>query len=121
MNITKQEFETIVKICERAEEMDISAGERITLLMDLENVHHNIGLNLEGLLAADDLNFVHDIVGIQTHINRNTKELEDFFVPRYAQQRDMSINAVIDQAKVKAAEQNEKFDEVKDDIGKEFK
>jgi len=30
-----EEFETIVKICERAEKLGVSAGERITLIMDL--------------------------------------------------------------------------------------
>lgn len=95
MNCTKQEFELIVKICERAEEMKIAPAERMTLIMDLDNTHRSVGLNLEGLLAADDLNFAHDIVGIQNHINRETKELEDFFVPRYARQ---NVEELIDKA-----------------------
>lgn len=116
----KQEFETIVKICERAEKMGISSGERMTLLMDLENVHQNIGLNLVGLLEADELNFAHDIIGIQTHINRNTKELEDFFVPRYAQQKDMNLNSIIDQAKAKASEQKQINATEKSNIEREY-
>lgn len=84
MELIKKDFETIVKICERAEVMGISQGERITLLMDLEHVHKNVGLKLDALLAADDANFAHDVCGIQRHINRTTGELEDFFLPRFA-------------------------------------
>ena len=99
MNATKQEFETIVKICERAETLDIAPKERMTLIMDLENAHASVGLNLEALLAADDLNFAHDVVGIQQHMNRQTKELEGFFVPRYVKQ---DVAALIDSATEKS-------------------
>ena len=40
-------------------------------------------LRLDDLLAADDANFVHDIVGIETHLNHQTFLLEDSFVPRF--------------------------------------
>ena len=102
MKRTKEEFDIIVKICERAENLGIEQKDRLTLIMDIENTHHTMGLNLQGLLEADDLNFKHDIVGIQTHINRDTKELEDFFVPRYATQKDVDINEIIDKAKAAA-------------------
>lgn len=35
----KQEFETIVRIVERAERMGIARGGRITEIMDMENAH----------------------------------------------------------------------------------
>lgn len=108
MNITKKDFETIVKICERAEQLDIAPKERMTLIMDLENTHNSVGLNLEGLLAADDLNFAHDVVGIQNHINRETKVLDDFFVPRFVTQKNMEINAIINDAAERSAEANSK-------------
>lgn len=106
MKCTKEEFEIIVKICERAEAMNIAPKERITLIMDLDNLHADMGLNLEAFLAGDDSNFAHDIVGIQNHMNRSTGKLEDFFVPRYAQQKDFDINAVIDKAKASADKHN---------------
>ena len=104
MKRTKEEFNIIVKICERAENLGIEQNDRLTLIMDIENTHDSVGLNLQGLLEADDMNFKHDIVGIQQHINRDTKELEDFFLPRYATQKEFDINKVIDKAKA-AAEQ----------------
>ena len=41
-------------------------------------------LDLQRLLEADDFNFLHDILGIQRHIDTSTGELRDFFVPRFA-------------------------------------
>ena len=41
-------------------------------------------LRLNDLLNADDSNFAHDICGIQKNINRETREIENFFVPRFA-------------------------------------
>ena len=102
MLCTKEEREIIVKICERAEELGVSQGDRFTLIMDLENTHNTVGLNLEGLLAAENFDFSHDIVGIQAHINRETKELEDFFLPRYAAQENTNIDSIINKAKASA-------------------
>ena len=80
----REEFETIAKICQRAEEMGIARGERITLVMDIENAHKTVGLRLNDWLEADNFNFAHDIIGIQNNMNRTTGELEAFFLPRFA-------------------------------------
>ncbi len=95
----KEEFNIIVKICERAERMNIEAKDRLTLLLDIENTHKHMGLRLQDLLEADDANFAHDIVGIQNHINRETKKLDMYFVPRYAAQKEIDIDSIINKAK----------------------
>lgn len=72
------------------------AGLRLDLRMDLTAVHLNhMALDLDALLNASDLAFIHDVRGIQTHIDRNTGKLtrrsnghiagEDagIFVPRF--------------------------------------
>ena len=41
-------------------------------------------LRLTELLEADDTNFVHDVAGIERHLNRRTFKMEDCFVPRFA-------------------------------------
>ena len=93
----KEECDTIAKICDRAEAMGIVASsanpknKRLTLIMDIDNAHKAIGLQLDKLLEADDLNFAHDVIGIQKHMNRTTGELADFFVPRYAKQDVASL------------------------------
>lgn len=110
----KQEFETIVKIAERAEDMGISAGQRITLIMDLENAHKDVGLNLQELLEADELNFAHDVMGIQAHMNRGTGKLEDFFLPRYAKQ---DVASLVEDAFLRAQEQNNNPSKVDIDKG----
>jgi hypothetical protein len=60
---------------------------RINLIMDLtaaDGENGNDPLDWERLLAADDFNFLHDVGGISRHINRDTGELGNFFVPRFA-------------------------------------
>lgn len=80
----KVEKLTIIEIATRAEEMDLLMFDRMSLIMDIENVHAEIGLKLNELLKADDLNFAHDIVGIQQNIDRQSKKLQNLFLPRYA-------------------------------------
>ena len=58
--------------------------DRMSLIMDIQAAHEQFKLKLDKLLEADDYNFSHDIVGIQQNINRKTKEIENYFLPRYA-------------------------------------
>lgn len=80
----KEEYLKIAKIAERAEKMEALAFDRLSLIMDLQNVHEKVGLRLDELLNADEFNFLHDIVGIQNNMNRETCELENCFSPRYS-------------------------------------
>lgn len=80
----KSRFMTYVKIAQRAEGMGIYKGERINLLMDIENADKAFNLRLEELLNADDANFVHDVIGIVNNIDRRNPTDFNFFVPRFA-------------------------------------
>lgn len=83
--ITREEKLTVFDIVKRADNDGILAVSRLTLSMDIENVHKETPLKLKELLHADTENFTHDIVGIQNNINRETGKLENCFLPRYAQ------------------------------------
>lgn len=61
------------------------ADDPMSLHMDLSAVHMTCPLKLNLLRRADEFNFIHDVCGIQRHLNRATGQLEDFFVPRYAE------------------------------------
>jgi len=85
LTTTRAEVLTIGQIAARA------VAERLTyhahkmdLMMDLEAVHATTPLRLADLLAADRENFSHDICGIQCNIDRETGELQNCFLPRYA-------------------------------------
>jgi len=53
--------------------------------MDVTACHVNgCPLKLQELLEADDFNFSHDIFGIRRHLNRETGQLENCFLPRFA-------------------------------------
>lgn len=82
----KERFLMYVKVAEKAEEMGLYNGERMTLLMDLESADLMFNLRLEDLLNADNFNFAHDVIGIVNNVNRNEFPSKDFslFVPRYA-------------------------------------
>lgn len=57
----------------------------LDVVMDLRACHANGNpLKLQELLDAKDSDFMHDLCGIQRHINRSTGQLEDYFSPRYS-------------------------------------
>lgn len=72
-----------LKIIERAEKLGINFISRLTVFIDLEVADKTFNLRLEEFLNADDMNFIHDFIGIQNNIDRSTKEF-GFFVPRFA-------------------------------------
>lgn len=47
-------------------------------------MHAKVPLRLAEFANADNFNFGHDVAGILGHLNRQTGELEDCFLPRFA-------------------------------------
>lgn len=74
----------IVEIAKRAEEKGLLMFDRMSLIMDIQNAHEQFNLRLNEWLKADDFDFSHDIVEIQQNINRETKKVENCFLPRYS-------------------------------------
>lgn len=53
--------------------------------LDLVACHANgCPMDFAAMLAAGESDFVHDIAGIQRHIDRETGQLRDCFLPRFA-------------------------------------
>lgn len=83
-------FETTAEESEIIARIAVRAGGHIPrpvieINMDVTATHCNgCPLRLQQLLDADDFNFLHDIVGIQIHLNRVTGKLENCFLPRFA-------------------------------------
>lgn len=82
--MTKNEHLLIADIAKRADEKGLLQYDRMSLIMDLNVAHEQFKLDLNGLLNASDVDFAHDINGIQGNINRQTKTVENLFLPRYA-------------------------------------
>lgn len=80
----KEQFELIMAIVKRADEMGLMVFDRLSLSMDLDATNNEFNLRLQEFLEADNFNFAHDIIGIQNNINRATKKIENCFVPRFA-------------------------------------
>jgi len=87
-NNDKATIETMSAIAKRGVELARSINvqyDQMTAIMDIDACHSNGNpLKLQELLEADNFNFRHDIMGIRAHIDRNTGELQDCFVPRYS-------------------------------------
>ena len=84
---SKLETKLINRIANGARAMSADAGHewrKDHAFMDIAACHEKCPLRLNALLQADDFNFAHDVFGINRHLNRETYELEDCFVPRYA-------------------------------------
>lgn len=85
---TKTDAQKILKLAQRASKMAGPLSVKYPIMeadMDLTACHLNgCELNLDGLIAADDFNFSHDLFGIRRHINRSTGKLEGCFLPRFA-------------------------------------
>lgn len=77
-------FNTLAKICTRAEKLGISKGTRMTAMLDLNLADKHWHLRLQEWLAAPDFDFIHDFVGIQNHIDRINKTFDNRFLPRFA-------------------------------------
>lgn len=76
--------QTITKIVKRARSLNKKV-DGLSLRMDLTAAHANgCPMDFDRLLEADDFNFLHDIYGISRHINRETGELMNCFLPRFA-------------------------------------
>jgi len=85
--LTRPECQTIRAIARRAHSLLLSSGVDAVLKdieMDISAAHLASPLDLSRLQTADEFNFAHDICGIHRHIDRETGELQDHFVPRCA-------------------------------------
>lgn len=59
--------------------------DRMGLTMDITATHANGNpLRLAALLSADDFNLLHDVFGIQKHLDRTTGKLGNCFRPRFS-------------------------------------
>ena len=78
----------IARIASRAEslfiELNMEVPDRIAMIMDIEYTHEICPLNLDAFHNASPGDFSHDIGGILKHFNRETKQLDDGFSPRFA-------------------------------------
>lgn len=87
-DVTREDADLLAAILKRAKREAKKVGIELDSLschMDLTACHANgCPLKLQALLDADGFNFVHDVWGIQRHINRTTGQLENCFLPRFA-------------------------------------
>lgn len=74
---------TIKDIIDKAANKGLLHNDRMSLLMDLECVAKEFDTDLKALLDSNELNFAHDINGIQNNLDRRNKRLVNHFIPRF--------------------------------------
>lgn len=85
---TDDERAIIERIAKRAVAIYYKHGDtdvdELDIQMDLEACHCNgCPLRLADMEQADDFNLMHDVTGINAHLNHDTGKLERFFLPRF--------------------------------------
>lgn len=77
----------IGKIASRAAGLYAKHGEDADVLgivMDLSAAHVTCPLRLADMVEADDFNLMHDVSGINRHLDRDTGRLTGCFRPRFS-------------------------------------
>ena len=74
------------KCCERLEAMKLPIPHysRMDMMMTLDFANEDCAIDFAALLAADNLNFTHDMIGLWRHVSRETLKIENCFRPRFA-------------------------------------
>lgn len=82
--LNKKGYEKIRAILSRVQTIT-DIDDRLSLEMDLSAAHiADPSIDLTTLLESSDFDLMHDVCGIQNHINRDTGELMHCFLPRCA-------------------------------------
>lgn len=77
------DLQTATKVAQRAVNGGLIRPSKVlTLLIDLDKAVEHLDLDLDRLLNADPWDFVHDLNGIQAHIDRSTEEFTGGWLPR---------------------------------------
>ncbi len=84
--MTRNDIDLIAAIADRGLKLSFNNGlnrvKKLDLMMDLEYANDETPLDFEKLLAFDDGNFAHDIIGIYENFNRETLRMDNCFSPR---------------------------------------
>ena len=82
--ITPDETRKIYDISKRALSYTILKVNPLEMQMDISAAHIHCKLDLDKFLALEHSDFIHDVCGIRSNMDRETGKLENCFVPRCA-------------------------------------
>lgn len=86
--LSREEINICDKIVARAQSFGLYEDNRVTAFIDVQIAAKHFNMRLEEWLNAEDFDFIHDIVGIYTAINRVVYPVDfsndPWFLPRFA-------------------------------------
>ena len=84
--MTRNDIDLMSAIADRGLKLSFNNGlnrvKKLELMMDLEYASDESPIDFEKLLAFDDGDFAHDIIGIYENFNRVTLTMDNCFSPR---------------------------------------
>ena len=88
--IPKIDMDAVARVVDRAQALARAKGgkiDRMGLTMAFVTAHANgWDIDLDGLLEARDFDFAHDVFGIGHHLDRDTGNFSNHFLPLFARQ-----------------------------------
>lgn len=81
----RHDIGTISKIADRGLDLLADAGigaAKLDVMMDIEFAHEDTPMDLQQFLQFNSANFAHDFIGIYKYLDRDTKKLTEYFLPR---------------------------------------
>lgn len=83
VTMSREEYILVGGIASRA--VALLGVDKFNTVMDITICHEEAcPLDLEGLLKAEDADFIHDVIGINRRLCHECHHLKDGFVPRFA-------------------------------------
>lgn len=76
-----------IAVADRANSMGLLKSDIVTFLIDLDVVDMYFDVRYQDWLDGPAFDFAHDVVGIQTHVDREYHTMDGRFMPRYARER----------------------------------
>ena len=80
----RKHFQKCGAVVDRAKSLGLVHGEIVSVLLDIDIAFQKYHMDLIAWLEADNVNFIHDFVGIRNNVNRVTKTIDGHFIPRFA-------------------------------------
>ena len=80
---TPKDIDMISAIADRARSLYTTEWSKVVLVRMLAEARAHMPIDLAGLLAAPDSDYIYDVFGITYHSERNTGRIGGYFVPKF--------------------------------------
>jgi hypothetical protein len=80
---TQKDIDIISQIADRARALYSTEWSKVVMVKMLADAHAHMPIDLTGLLAAPDSDYIYDVFGITYHSEKNTGKIGGYFIPKF--------------------------------------